>query len=95
MTADTSELEDCYDVVVIGGGFTGSASAMLLKRFAPDARILIVERRTAFDLKVGEATVEVSSYFLHHVLGLYDHLSCDHLPKHGLRYWFTDGPNRR
>ena len=95
MTGREAGLEDGYDVVVIGGGFTGSASALLLKRFVPDARILILERRTAFDLKVGEATVEVSSYFLHHVLGLYDHLSRDHLPKHGLRYWFTDGPNRR
>jgi len=91
----TSGLDDRYDVVIIGGGFAGSASALLIKRFAPDTRILILERRTAFDHKVGEATVEISSFFLHQVLGLYDHLSCDHLPKHGLRYWFTDGPNRR
>ncbi|MGI9492998.1 MAG: NAD(P)/FAD-dependent oxidoreductase [Geminicoccaceae bacterium] len=95
MTGSASGPADRYDVVVIGGGFTGSASALLLKRFVPEARILILERRTAFDHKVGEATVEVSSYFLHHVLGLYDHLSRDHLPKHGLRYWFTDGPSRR
>ncbi len=95
MKGMTSGLADHYDVVIIGGGFAGSASALLIKRFAPNTRILILERRTVFDHKVGEATVEVSSFFLHHVLGLYDHLSCDHLPKHGLRYWFTDGPNRR
>lgn len=84
------------DVVIIGGGFGGSSSAILLKRFAPSCRILILERETEFDKKVGEATVEVSSFFLHQVLGLYDHLSRDHLPKHGLRYWFTDGrANRR
>lgn len=95
MTGSSALAEDHYDVVMIGGGFAGSSSALLLQRFAPGARILILERATAFKRKVGEATVEVSSYFLHNVLGLYDHLSRDHLPKHGLRYWFTDGPNRR
>ena len=33
--------------------------------------------------------------FLHRVLGLYDELSRAHIPKQGLRYWFTDHPNRR
>ena len=84
-----------YDAVIIGGGFAGGASALLLKRARPDARILILERTTTLSRKVGEATVEISGYFLHHVLGLYDHLSRFHLPKHGLRYWFTDGPERR
>ena len=94
-SSDASTGDD-YDVVIIGGGFAGSSSAILLKRFAPDCRVLILERETEFDKKVGEATVEVSSFFLHQILGLYDHLSRDHLPKHGLRYWFTDGrPNRR
>ncbi len=96
MTPAGPSSEGRYDVVVIGGGFAGSASALLLQRFVPDCRVLILERATAFDKKVGEATVELSSYFLHHVLGLYDHLSREHLPKHGLRYWFTDGlPGRR
>lgn len=91
-----SEQSDSFDAVMIGGGFAGASSAILLQRFVPGIRILILERETAFDKKVGEATVEVSAYFLHQVLGLYDHLSRDHLPKHGLRYWFTDGkPNRR
>ena len=77
-----------YDVVIIGGGFAGSSTALLLRRWLPDARVLIAERGTHFERKVGEATVEVSGYFLHRVLGLYDHLSRQHLPKHGLRYWF-------
>ena len=77
-----------YDVVVVGGGFAGSSTALLLRRWLPDARILIAERGERFERKVGEATVEVSGYFLHRVLGLYDHLSRKHLPKHGLRYWF-------
>lgn len=76
------------DVVVIGGAFAGSAVALLLRRRLPESRILVVERRARFERKVGEATVEVSGLFLHKVLGLYDHLSRHHLPKHGLRFWF-------
>jgi flavin-dependent dehydrogenase len=83
-----------YDVVVIGGAFSGAAAAILLKRWMPEARVLVIERESAFDQKVGEATVEVSSLFLHRVLGVYDELSRTHLPKHGLRFWFYDRKDR-
>ncbi|MEM7482154.1 MAG: NAD(P)/FAD-dependent oxidoreductase [Acidobacteriota bacterium] len=83
-----------YDVVVIGGAFSGSATATLLKRSRPEARVLVVESQESFPRKVGEATVEISGLFLHRILGLYDELSREHLPKHGLRFWFTDSPNR-
>jgi flavin-dependent dehydrogenase len=56
--------------------------------------VLIVEREERFSRKVGEATVEISSFFLHRVLGLYDYLSRHQLPKHGLRYWFADRADR-
>lgn len=91
MACDTAN----YDVVVIGGGFCGASTGILLKRWRPGIRVLVVEQSDAFRRKVGEATVEVSSIFLHRVLGLYDHLAREHLPKHGLRYWFTDGANRQ
>jgi len=81
-----------YDVVVVGGAFSGASTALLLRRWLPDCRVLVVERREAFDRKVGEATVELSALFLTRVLGLYDHLSREHLPKHGLRFWFPEGP---
>lgn len=87
--------EDRYDVLIIGGAFAGASFATLLKRRLPDCRVLVVETTERFERKVGEATVEVSGYFLHQVLGLYDHLSRHHLPKHGLRFWFSDGPGRR
>jgi len=86
--------DNAYDVVIIGGAFAGASAACLLKRWLPDKRVLLVERQQRFTRKVGEATVEVSACFLHRVLGLYDYLSREQLPKHGLRYWFTDGPNR-
>ena len=83
-----------FDIVVVGGAFSGTAFALVMKRRMPDLKILVVERSEQFERKVGEATVEVSSYFLRRVLGLYDHLSRHHLPKHGLRYWFTDERKR-
>ncbi len=79
-----------YDVIVIGGAFSGASTALLLRRAMPECRVLVVETSERFGHKVGEATVELSSLFLHRALGLYDHLSREHLPKHGLRFWFAD-----
>lgn len=84
-----------YDVVVLGGALAGASTALLLRRRDPKLRVLIVERNPEFDWKVGESTVEVSGYFLTRVLRLYDHLSREQLPKHGLRYWFHHGGVRR
>ena len=84
-----------YDVVVIGGAFSGAAAALLLRRLVPGCRVLVVERQVRHGRKVGEATVETSGMFLTRVLGLYDHLVREHLPKHGLRYWWSDRPGRR
>jgi len=91
--ATCSVPEPHYDVVVIGGAFSGASTALLLRRWLPDTRVLVVERREAFDWKVGEATVEISGMFLHRVLKLHDYLAREQLPKHGLRYWFHGGPD--
>ncbi len=78
-----------YDVVIIGGAFSGSATALMLKRRRCDTRILIVEKTTEFDRKVGESTTEVSSCYMTRILGLTHHLGHQHLPKQGLRLWFA------
>jgi flavin-dependent dehydrogenase len=77
-----------YDVVILGGAFSGAAAAILLKRDRPDLSVLVVERATAFDAKVGEATTEMSGMFLTRRLAMWQHLEREHLPKEGLRYWF-------
>ena len=83
------------DVAIIGGAFTGAATALLLKRHTPSLRIVIIEKAAEFDRKVGESTTEVSSCFLTRVLGLTNYLGHHQLPKQGLRMWFartTDEP---
>ncbi|HVS15053.1 MAG TPA: tryptophan 7-halogenase [Thermoanaerobaculia bacterium] len=91
---DPSSPVESFDVVIVGGAFAGASSALLLLRERPQTRVLVVERSERFGSKVGEATVEVSGLFIQTVLGLERHLAEAHLPKHGLRFWFTDGPDR-
>lgn len=79
-----------YDVVIVGGALAGAATAILLLREKPDLRVLIVERAPSFPRKVGEATVEVSAYFLGRVLGLTQYLNQEHLVKQGMRFWFSN-----
>src|SRR5438034_7307197 len=77
-----------YDVAIVGGALSGAATAMVLLREEPGQKVLIVEKSAAFSRRVGEATVEVSGYFLGRVLGLTQHLNDAHLVKQGMRFWF-------
>lgn len=79
-----------YDVIIIGGSLSGASAAMLIRRECPSARVLIVERSEKFGRRVGEATVEVSGYFLGRVLGLGQFLNETQLVKQGMRFWFAN-----
>jgi flavin-dependent dehydrogenase len=79
-----------YDVIIVGGALSGAATATLLLQEIPDLRVLIIEKSTSFTRRVGEATVEVSTYFLTHSLGLARHLNERHINKNGLRFWFAN-----
>ena len=68
-----------FDVAIVGGAFSGAATGLLLKRRLPEARILIIEKATEFDRKVGESTTEVSSCFLTRILGLTNYLGHEQL----------------
>ncbi len=90
MTAPEQPAPPRYDVAIIGGALAGAATALLLLREKPTLRILILEKSSAFTRRVGEATVEVSGYFLGRVLGLTQHLNDAHLVKQGMRFWFAN-----
>ena len=83
-----------WDVIVIGGALSGAATACLLLRRNPSLRVLILERTLQLKRRVGESTVEISAYFLGRVLGLTEHLLEKHLPKQGMRFWFTNEQSR-
>ncbi|MDP9185884.1 MAG: NAD(P)/FAD-dependent oxidoreductase [Verrucomicrobiota bacterium] len=89
MNSTTSENGN-YDVVVIGGALSGGATATLLLRQNPGIRVLILEKSAKLSRRVGEATVEVSAYFMCRVLGMTQYLNESHLNKQGLRFWFTN-----
>ncbi len=82
-----------YDVVIIGGAFSGAAAALMLKRRVPAAKVLVVERAASFDRKVGESTSEVAGAFLTRVLHMGAYMSANHYHKHGLRMWFCADSN--
>ena len=75
-------------MAIVGGALAGAATALLLKRGAPQLRVVVLEKSAAFGRRVGEATVEISGYFLGRVLGLTQHLNEAHLVKQGMRFWF-------
>lgn len=79
-----------WDVIVIGAGIAGSATAYRLLERTPSLRILILDRALAGSKKIGESTVEVSSYFLGRTLNLAGYLTAEHVTKQGLRFWFSN-----
>ena len=82
------------DVAVIGGALSGAAGALMLKRRDPSLRVVVIEKSNAFKRRVGEATVEVSGYFLCRVLGLTRFLTQTQMAKNGLRFWFSNAECR-
>ena len=87
----SAETSGCaYDVAIIGGAMSGAATATLLLQQNPALRVLVIERSASFERRVGESTIEISTYFLTRVLGLADHLNDKHYVKQGLRFWFSN-----
>lgn len=90
MTTNGGKTPVEFDVAVIGGALSGAATALLLKREDPSLRVIVIEKNDSFKRRVGEATVEISGYFLCRILGLTRFLSQTQLSKNGLRFWFAD-----
>lgn len=88
-------MEFDYDAVIVGGAFAGAATALVLKRKNPAARVLIVEKSDKFDRKVGESTTELSSCYMTRILGLTNYLGHNHLAKQGLRMWWVKAADQQ
>lgn len=86
----TPQHAETCDVAVIGGALSGAATALMLKREDPSLRIVVIEKNAQFKRRVGEATVEVSAYFLCRKLGMTQFLTQTQLCKNGLRFWFSN-----
>ncbi|MBK1828797.1 NAD(P)/FAD-dependent oxidoreductase [Haloferula rosea] len=91
--AESQPTSDHYDLVILGGAFSGSSLGLLMRRQRPGTRILILEKSEKFDRKVGESTSEVAGCFLTRVLGLSSYLAREHFQKNGLRLWFNKEGN--
>jgi flavin-dependent dehydrogenase len=83
-----------YEVVILGAGLAGLSLARQLLMNTKKC-VLLLEKRTEVPSarqKVGEATVQVSSYYFSKMLDLEEHLFQKHLIKYNLRfYWPTPG----
>lgn len=90
MQVEPPSSDSTYDVVVIGGALSGAATATLILRHNPGVRLLIVEKSEKLGRRVGEATVEISAFFMGRVLGLTQYLNENQLVKQGLRFWFKN-----
>jgi len=84
-----------FDVVITGAGLAGLTLARHLLLTSRECRVLLLEKRASVPpvaQKVGEATVQVSAYYLSKILDLEEHLLRAHYPKYNLRfYWKTAG----
>jgi flavin-dependent dehydrogenase len=91
--------KDNYDLFILGGGMSGLSLALQIKKRLPDLEISVIEKNifpvTEGAHKVGEATVELSTYYLSEIIGLKAHLESKQLPKLGLRYFFSVSESSR
>ncbi|MEE9404287.1 MAG: NAD(P)/FAD-dependent oxidoreductase [Algisphaera sp.] len=79
-----------YDVVVVGGSIAGASVALMLAQRDANLRVLVIENQETLGRRVGESTVELSTYFFTRVLGLTRYLNETQINKQGFRFWFMN-----
>jgi flavin-dependent dehydrogenase len=84
-----------YDVVILGAGLAGLSLARHLL-MNTSKTVLLLEKRAEVPSprqKVGEATVQLGSYYFSKILDLEEHLFQEHFLKYNLRFYWP-GPDR-
>jgi flavin-dependent dehydrogenase len=86
-------MEDSADAIVVGGGPAGCTAAILLKRYNPSARIVLLEKERFPRHHIGESTLPDANAVLQK-LGVIERLNSAGFPiKCGLTYkWRHDRP---
>ena len=78
-----------YDVIVVGGGPAGSATATLIADGG--RRVLLLEREQFPRFRIGESLMPATYWTLER-LGVLDQLQCSHFPeKHSVQFFSKDG----
>ena len=83
------------ELTVVGGGVSGAALALIVRRRLPGARVVLIERRAAFPPGGTETARGVATLILQRALRVGALLAHEHLPCHGSRFWFADHDGRR
>lgn len=78
-----------YDMVFIGGGLASCLISRYLKLKNPQLKILVIAKESVGQWAPGESTVSLAGLFLVRDLQLSTYMYLNHLPKNGLRYFFS------
>lgn len=85
-----------HDIVICGGGLAGMTLARQLRLEIPDLDVVVLDSQRypvpVSAHKVGESTVEIAGFYFANILGLESYMRARHLPKLGLRYFWSE-PN--
>ncbi|MFT6501027.1 MAG: flavin-dependent dehydrogenase [Crocinitomicaceae bacterium] len=77
-----------FDLIILGGGISGSLMGISLIAKNPEMRVAIVERNSEFPQKIGESTSDITTLFFRN-LGI-DHILKSHSQKAGLLFLFNE-----
>ena len=71
--------EESYDVAIVGGGPVGSTAATLLKKYAPELRVLVLEKEIFPRDHIGESMLQPISHILDE-MGVWDAVEAANFP---------------
>lgn len=82
MSASTENIES-YDVIILGGGPAGAATALSLRSHAPDLSVALIEQTNYGAMRIGETLSPAVQPLLERIGVWQAFLAEDHLPAYG------------